>query len=50
MSTKIEADTLMILHANELFGEVKIVHFLIQDTDVLLQLNGVNDSFRRRHD
>ena len=36
VSTQIEADTLMILHAAELSGEGKIVNFLTQDTDVLL--------------
>ena len=36
VSTQIEADTLMILHAAELSGEGKIVNFLTQDTDLLL--------------
>ena len=36
VSSQMEADTLMILHALELSAEGKIVHFLTQDTDVFV--------------
>ena len=36
VSSQAEADTLMILHAIELTSDNKSVHFLTQDTDVMI--------------